>query len=223
MLCLIIVLSAQALFAQARYNDDPVVSPVRLSLMGIVYDNDIPDSIPIKVDVVKGLDIGLIGTSTAVTYGVQIAGISTNPSTVYKTTGVQIGGLMATGDVTGIHIAGFAGVADVKGISVTPLKYISTTGLNLSLGTVASTHGLDISLVKVSKENSSGLSVNALSFNEEEMRGLQIGVYNYAASVEGVQLGIINHTKNLKGLQIGVANFAANGFSEFLPLVNFKF
>jgi hypothetical protein len=74
---------------------------------------------------------------------------------------------------------------------------------------------------------------------DERVRGLQIGVGNYAGEVVGVQIaqmanqsnsvvgvqigGLVNDAEKLVRLQIGLLNFNKSGPLPFFPIFNFGF
>ena len=55
------------------------------------------------------------------------------------------------------------------------------------------------------------------------MRGLQVGVFNFADESEGVQIGFFNYAGKLEGLQIGVFNIAAENGLPFMMVANAGF
>jgi hypothetical protein len=60
-----------------------------------------------------------------------------------------------------------------------------------------------------------------LSNDVKRVRGVQAAIgMNVADEVRGLQLGIFNATKQLRGIQIGLWNTNAAGWT--LPLINFN-
>jgi hypothetical protein len=46
---------------------------------------------------------------------------------------------------------------------------------------------------------------------------------NLANDVKGVQVGVFNHARSLRGLQIGLANHAEDGVLPWTTILNFGF
>lgn len=73
-------------------------------------------------------------------------------------------------------------------------------------------------------ERFEGVHVGLINIADEEMTGLQVGVFNGVKSANGLQIGVINQCQNLYGVQIGILNIASK--KERLPttvLVNWNF
>jgi hypothetical protein len=56
------------------------------------------------------------------------------------------------------------------------------------------------------------------------MSGLQIGLYNRAASSgSGFQIGVVNYAGSFRGVQIGLVNIIEDNRIPFLPIFNASF
>ena len=113
--------------------------------------------------------------------------------------GVQLNALSSVADVAkGVQISGFSN------ISTSPFRGVQFSGVsNLAMGVE---RGLQLSMLNVS----SGY-----------MRGAQMGVYNYADTLNGSQLGIINVAlRHPRGWQVGLINYTRDTIAHKIGLVN---
>ncbi len=70
--------------------------------------------------------------------------------------------------------------------------------------------------------NVKGLQIGVFNW-VEDFDGWQIGVVNTTDVFRGWQLGVINVTRKMYGLQIGVVNVIQDNDIPFLPIVNWYF
>ncbi len=57
-----------------------------------------------------------------------------------------------------------------------------------------------------------GLGINLIYGNQDDVRGLVVGLFNVAGDMRGMQLGFVNGSPGLvRGLQLGAANWAEGG------------
>ena len=67
-----------------------------------------------------------------------------------------------------------------------------------------------------------GLEIGVFNWTER-LEGLQIGIVNMTDAFSGLQFGAINHSRDAYGMQIGVINLIEGCDCPFLPLVNWNF
>lgn len=67
-----------------------------------------------------------------------------------------------------------------------------------------------------------GLEIGVFNWTER-LEGLQIGIVNMTDAFSGLQFGAINHSRDAYGVQIGVINLIEGCDCPFLPLVNWNF
>ena len=70
--------------------------------------------------------------------------------------------------------------------------------------------------------NVKGLQIGVFNW-VEDFDGWQIGVINTTDVFRGLQLGVINVTRRMYGVQIGVVNVIQDNDIPFLPIVNCYF
>ncbi len=68
-----------------------------------------------------------------------------------------------------------------------------------------------------------GVQWGLINMTNQDVSGVQVGLYNQAESVKGVQFGLINDVRNIHGLQLGLVNIADNGVFPAMILVNGRF
>ena len=150
----------------------------------------------------KGLSVAGIGFGAGGNVnGITIAGI----------------GLGAGGNVTGLTIAG-AGI----GAGGT-LKYVS-----LAVGGIGASRieGL-AAATAVGAEHARGVVIAPAYFriaNGGEMRGVNLSAYNNVRGIQrGLAIGIFNYARTLDGVQLGLLNYARNKpkGTRLLPIVNY--
>lgn len=67
-----------------------------------------------------------------------------------------------------------------------------------------------------------GVEVGAFNWTDR-LQGLQIGLINVTDVFSGLQLGFVNLSRDAYGLQIGVVNVIESCDYSFLPIVNWNF
>ena len=82
-----------------------------------------------------------------------------------------------------------------------------------------STSGLFISgVLNYSDQNSKGFQLSTINITSSDVKGFQLGVFNYAQKINGVQFGVINYLNDgEEGLPIGIISIVKNGHFEFEP------
>lgn len=92
--------------------------------------------------------------------------------------------------------------------------------LNLGWGAYHGTYGLDTGVFSRSKEFA-GVSWTVLgNYIEQDAVGIQAGLINVVSDrMTGLQVGLVNFAGSLNGVQIGVLNF--NSAQVTLPVINF--
>lgn len=67
-----------------------------------------------------------------------------------------------------------------------------------------------------------GLEIGVFNWTGR-LEGLQIGIVNMTDAFSGLQFGVINHSRDAYGMQIGVINLIEGCDCPFLPLINWNF
>ena len=67
-----------------------------------------------------------------------------------------------------------------------------------------------------------GLEIGIFNWTDR-LEGLQIGIVNMTDAFSGLQFGVINHSRDAYGMQIGVINLIESCDCPFLPLINWNF
>jgi len=114
--------------------------------------------------------------------------------------GVQLNAVMNMAeDMDGVQMAAFSNM------STTPFKGVQLAGVsNISLGVK---EGTQMALL--------------LNVSSDYMRGVQIGGYNYADSLNGFQLGLLNVARSHpRGWQVGLVNITRDTIAHKMGLVN---
>lgn len=70
--------------------------------------------------------------------------------------------------------------------------------------------------------NVKGVEIGAFNWTDR-LQGLQFGVFNVTDAFSGLQLGIVNVSRDAYGLQIGVINVIESCDYPFFPIVNWNF
>ncbi len=82
--------------------------------------------------------------------------------------------------------------------------------------------GVEWGLVGITEADGTGWQNNAVSWAGSSFTGLQTGIFNRAGRLTGLQLGLINYAESVEsGLQIGLANIIKEGgWLPFMVIVN---
>ena len=125
--------------------------------------------------------------------------------------GLEIGSLMNynKGLVKGFQLSGVTNINTeyTKGVLLSGLSNIcidSTAGIFISGG------------LNYSNKNSKGFQLASANIVDNEFRGFQLGVFNFAKKLKGVQLGVFNYLADSdKAVPIGIFSVVKNGNYEF--------
>lgn len=144
---------------------------------------------------------------------------------------------LPAGNVEGVRFSLLYGKThSVKGVDVNifGLSEINTfTGLGFDiLGGQRVTNqfvGASLSMVNWHDNTSKGAVFGSFNYTKNNFTGLQMGVFNFAGTLNGVQFGFVNATNRInKGVQIGLINYDASGTFvgkdvPVFPIINGRF
>jgi hypothetical protein len=119
--------------------------------------------------------------------------------------------------MTGLHVAGI-GIG-----SGGTLKWVSVAGLGIGASSI---RGF-AAAAGVGSEDVRGVVVAPIYFKIAqggEMRGVNMSAYNDVRGLQrGLAIGLFNYARTLDGVQIGILNYARNKHrGKLLPLVNYS-
>ena len=145
--------------------------------------------------------------------------------------GVQIGAFSSVvrNQMRGVNIAGVmnAGGKDMRGVQISGVTNVLTkgNGLQLSLFSNMSAtpfRGIQFTgLSNVSMGMKRGIQVAASNVCSSNMRGVQLGGYNYADTLSGSQFGLVNVcVSHPRGVQFGIINYSRDTVAHKIGLVN---
>ena len=92
----------------------------------------------------------------------------------------------------------------------------------LTYSTCESVYGVGVEPVSWCTETMAGLHCS-LYGSLKRGYGLQVGVWNYAASFAGLQVGLVNVCDDCSGVQIGLVNVIGRDSLPWFPIVNMNF
>lgn len=180
-----------------------------------------------------GLGIGGIGVGAgADVTGILIGGIGAAAGQRFKGLAISGVGIGAGESIQGVTIAGIGigSGGDVTGVQVAgvglgsggTLKWLSVAGLGVGAPRI---EGVAIASA-VGGENVRGFVFAPAYFritNEGEMRGVNISGFNNVRGLQrGLAIGLFNFAHSLDGVQLGILNYAGNKrHGKLLPLVNY--
>jgi hypothetical protein len=161
----------------------------------------------------RGINLGLLGVGAGEDlWGINFGGLGAGAGeNVY---GLSIGGLGvgAGNNMTGINIGGLGVGAgnELRGLSVAILGAGSPSvkGIILAGGAVGGEEitGISIAIAHVRIEDDgilTGFAASAFNYVKGLVRGVTVGIFNYAYEVNGLQLGVLNYVAdNPSGLKI---------------------
>jgi len=160
-----------------------------------------------------GVNIALLGAGAGQNlYGITIAGLGAGAG--QNVSGITFGGLAAGAgqNMTGINLGGLAVGAgqELRGLSVAVLGVGAPTvkGVTLAGGVIGGMEitGLSVAIAHVRIENDgvlTGLTAAAFPYIKGLLKGISLGVFNYAYEVSGIQIGLLNYVAdNPPGLKI---------------------
>jgi len=149
-----------------------------------------------KGDTVRGLQLNLLFSYTRRLSGLQI---TPTLGVASEMKGVQIAGLSTlAGQMNGFQLA------VINNSSLLPMKGFQLSGIsNVAAGVKR------------------GMQLSTTNISDGEMRGLQLGGYNFAHDLSGAQIGVINAANKVgKGWQVGLVNYSRDSVRHKLGLVN---
>ncbi len=161
----------------------------------------------------RGINIGGLGVGAGKNLsGINIGGLGAGAGENMAGLNIGVFGVGAGQTLSGITIAGFgagageelrglticgigAGSPSVKGLTIAGLGVggVEIKGMTLAVGTI-----------RIEEDGYlAGMAVSGFNHIKGTMRGLSIGIINYAFSVKGLQIGLINIVRdNPKHLQV---------------------
>ena len=160
-----------------------------------------------------GVNIALLGAGAGQNlYGITVAGLGAGAG--QNVAGLTIGGLGAGAgqNMTGINIGGLAVGAgqELRGLSVALLgagspsiKGVTLAGIGIGGMEIT---GLTVALAHVRIEDNgilNGLTASAFTYIKGFLKGVSLGIVNYAHEVRGIQIGLVNYiADNPSGLKV---------------------
>jgi len=160
-----------------------------------------------------GINIALLGAGAGQNlYGITVAGLGAGAG--QNVTGITFGGLAAGAgqNMTGINIGGLGVGAgqELRGLSFALLgagapsiKGVTLAGLGIGGMEIT---GLTVALAHVRIEDGgilTGLTASAFTYIKGILKGVSLGIVNYAYEVSGIQIGLLNYVAdNPSGLKI---------------------
>ena len=81
-------------------------------------------------------------------------------------------------------------------------------------------NGLQINPIFSVDSTLAGLGLGVVNFVENEMYGVQVGLWNHANWGAGLQAGLVNTASSFAGLQVGAFNWADDLDGLQLGLIN---
>jgi len=160
-----------------------------------------------------GVNLALLGAGAGQNlYGITLGGLGAGAG--QNVAGITFGGLAAGAgqNMTGLNIGGLGVGAgqELRGLSFALLgagaptiKGVTVAGL--AVGGVEIT-GLTAALAHVRIEDDgilTGLTASAFTYIKGSLRGVSLGIVNYAYEVSGIQIGLVNYVAdNPPGLKI---------------------
>ncbi len=199
--------------AQAEESGSGGASPVRLSLLGSLSDNESAHSylygtLPFDVDRVYGLDVGLLVTNVETIWGLQLSPVAMAETAgvlqvglavgyAEEMYGVQFGSLVAVGEsIWGLSLAGLGSYyEELEGIQLSGLASIAEDIAGLQYGSLAAgadeVEGGQLSLLGVGAGSVTGFQLGGAVSFADRVTGLQLGGAVAMGSVTGVGLSAL--------------------------------
>jgi hypothetical protein len=160
-----------------------------------------------------GVNLALLGAGAGQNlYGITVAGLGAGAG--QNVSGITIGGLGAGAgqNMTGVNIGGLGVGAgqELRGFSVAVLGAGApdVKGITLAGGVIGGVEitGLTVAIAHVRIEDDgvlTGLTAAAFPYIKGLLKGVSLGVFNYAYEVNGIQIGLLNYVAdNPSGLKI---------------------
>ncbi|MCP4711771.1 MAG: hypothetical protein GY869_24395, partial [Planctomycetes bacterium] len=133
------------------------------------------------------------------------------------------------GNAYGFSIAGiYNNHSTQKGFSLALINLTNELH-GFSIGPLASVvfddaYGALISGLITFTDNMSGFAIGPITnINIGDMKGVQVGLVNFADYARGVQIGVVNYARKLAGVQIGPFNGNRDGGLPFMVGLNIGF
>lgn len=194
---------------------------------------DVPEIAPRSLDQWTFFQIGFMPnwpnfTKTSNVFGLKIGApmcsgygrvYGVEPSLLYSGTR-YIGGVQATFWGTCIAREVYGVQASSFGPSITGTIYgIQAVG---SLAMADEVIGAQIAPVTLCSTELTGIQFGGVNLSRKSLTGFQGGAVNIAEEVKGVQLGVFNYSDK-NGIQFGGINIIRNGWLPFTIIFNIKF
>jgi hypothetical protein len=169
--------------------------------------------------------------------GIHAAGLATVSQG--SITGIGVSGLatVSEGSVAGLHAAGLGLVAEsgVQGIGVAGVALGDPSGSFFDFSprrataegrTASRNRGILVAGLKADAASVEGITVAGLLNRSRDFDGIGVSLHNSVSGMlRGLQVGLVNYAEDLRGVQIGLINHVpSNPWPlRWLPLVNFRF
>ncbi|WP_338396619.1 LA_2272 family surface repeat-containing protein [Persicobacter psychrovividus] len=131
----------------------------------------------------NGLNLGLLSRVNNMSSGINFGFMMVKSE---KMKGAQIGFFTNARDGKGLFLGGIAMSNKMKGVQIGIFNHVQKG------------NGLFIGGFECSADTLNGVSVSMVNLTDSTHKGLQIGLFNYANSLNGTQIGLINYAKDAK-------------------------
>ena len=220
-------------FSQVETVKDKKTTSTRKVRRARRVKEDIPEVAPRSLDQWTFFQIGFMPnwpnfTKTSNVFGLKIGApmcsgygrvYGVEPSLLYSGTR-YIGGVQATLWGTCIAREVYGVQASSFGPSITGTIFgIQAVG---SLAMADEVIGAQIAPVTLCSTELTGIQFGAVNLSRKSLTGFQGGAVNIAEEVKGVQLGVFNYSDK-NGIQFGGINIIRNGWLPFTIIFNIKF
>ncbi|MBE6353629.1 caspase family protein [Treponema sp.] len=171
-------------------------------------------------ELTRGLQFSTIFSSSKELHGVQASAIF---NTTHSAEGIQAAGVFNHAhNVNGVQASSiFNSAHDVKGIQAAAVfnSAHDFTGVQASsiFNSARNLRGVQASGIFNAADSINGVQASAIANVAGEINGLQsTGIFNKAdyVSERSLQLGLVNYAKSLDGIQIGLVNISDDGILE---------
>jgi hypothetical protein len=179
---------------------------------------------------INNFSLNILGGRTGGVNGVEMGGLL-NMNTMYVR-GVQVGGLSnLTGKyVEGVQVAGIHNyvAGNLKGVQVAGINnFVKGSTNGLQIGGIYNHANNEVKGIQVAgitnfaKANLNGIQISGIGNISREVNGMQVGgIFNYAKKLRGVQVGLVNFASESTGYSIGLLNFVPNGYHKLVISTN---
>jgi len=169
---------------------------------------------------IKKIFLAAIGLLAFINISAQQKSLSDGLSIGHRTadslrvSGLNVGLLTATDSLKGLQLSLISNVADdAAGLQLSPFSNVAYGGLR----------GMQLSGINnIVLGEARGLQLTGFSnLNIGSLRGVQVALRNNTDTLRGVQIGLSNFAKNYKcGVQVGLINFTTDSTARRIGLVN---